>query len=314
MTKITTLLGIKYPVIQGAMQTVATANLAAAVSNGGGLGVIAAGGLSASELRAQIRQAKQLTSHPFAVNLMLMATNTSELVQVIIAEQVPVVTTGAGTPKAYLPTLKAAGIKVIPVVPNVTIAKKMAALGVDAVIAEGMEGGGHIGELTSQVLWPQIADAIDIPLIAAGGIADGRGVVSALALGAAGVQCGTIFSIAQESPVGDRWRQAVIKATDTATVVVGRSIRDASRALKNQQTEQLQALETQTTDRIVFNQALNQGLKLAVTTDDVTNGVIFSGQVAGLINEALPAATIVQRLMADAQTVLQQLPTSLEAL
>jgi len=311
MSQLTSLLGIKYPVIQGAMQAVATAELAAAVSNGGGLGVIAAGGLSAAELRVQIKRARQLTQQPFAVNLMLMADNVPELVQVIIAEKVPVVTTGAGTPKAYLPALKAAGIKVLPVVPNVKIAQKMAALGVDGVIAEGMEGGGHIGELTSQVLWPQIADAIEIPLVAAGGIADGRGVVSALALGAAGVQCGTIFSIAQESPVGDRWRQAVIAATDTSTVVVGHTLHDASRALKNTQTSQLHLLETTTNERSTFNQALNDGLKLAVSMDDVDNGVVFSGQVAGLIKASLPAATIIENLMTSAEACLQRLPTNL---
>jgi len=311
MSQLTSLLGIKYPVIQGAMQAVATAELAAAVSNGGGLGVIAAGGLSAAELRVQIKRARQLTQQPFAVNLMLMADNVPELVQVIIAEKVPVVTTGAGTPKAYLPALKAAEIKVLPVVPNVKIAQKMAALGVDGVIAEGMEGGGHIGELTSQVLWPQIADAIEIPLVAAGGIADGRGVVSALALGAAGVQCGTIFSIAQESPVGDRWRQAVIAATDTSTVVVGQTLNDASRALKNTQTSQLHLLETTTNERSTFNQALNDGLKLAVSTDDVDNGVVFSGQVAGLIKASLPAATIIENLMTSAEACLQRLPTNL---
>lgn len=311
MSQLTSLLGIKYPVIQGAMQAVATAELAAAVSNGGGLGVIAAGGLSAAELRVQIKRARQLTQQPFAVNLMLMADNVPELVQVIIAEKVPVVTTGAGTPKAYLPALKAAEIKVLPVVPNVKIAQKMAALGVDGVIAEGMEGGGHIGELTSQVLWPQIADAIEIPLVAAGGIADGRGVVSALALGAAGVQCGTIFSIAQESPVGDRWRQAVIAATDTSTVVVGHTLHDASRALKNTQTSQLHLLETTTNERAAFNQALNDGLKLAVSMDDVDNGVVFSGQVAGLIKASLPAATIIENLMTSAEACLQRLPTNL---
>lgn len=301
--RVTQLLGIQYPIIQGAMQSVATAKLAAAVSNGGGLGVIAAGGLSADELREQIHEARDLTDKPVAVNLMLMATNIPELLQVILDEKVPVVTTGAGTPKLFIDDLHAAGIKVIPVVPNVKIAKKMVAIGADAVIAEGMEGGGHIGTLTSQAVWPQIADAIDVPLIAAGGIADGRGVVSALALGAEAVQCGTIFSIAKESPVGDNWRQAVINADDTSTVVVGQNVRVASRALKNAETDALLQVETDQADRAAFNQRLDTALNKAVHEDDAENGVMYSGQIAGLIKDSLPAAEVVTYLMADARKV-----------
>ncbi|MFC6164678.1 nitronate monooxygenase [Lactiplantibacillus dongliensis] len=304
MNRVTQLLGIQYPIVQGAMQEVATAELAAAVANGGGLGIIAAGGKTAEEVRAAIKKARTLTDKPFAVNLMLMDPNTPAIVKVIIDEKVPIVTTGAGTPKNYMADLKAANIKVLPVVPNVKIAKKMEALGCDAVIAEGMEGGGHIGTLTSQVLWPQIADAVSIPLIAAGGIGDGRGMVSAMVAGAEGVQCGTLFSIAQESPVGDQWRQAVVEATDSSTVVVGSTIRDASRMLMNHKAEALSALEAQPVSREAFNDAMSVGLRSAVYEDDATDGVIFSGAVAGLIKEAKPAAAVIQQLMTEAEAII----------
>lgn len=308
MNRVTKLLKIQYPIIQGAMQEVATADLAASVSNGGGLGIIAAGGKTAEEVREQIKKAQSITDKPFGVNLMLMAKNVPEIVKVIIDEHVPVVTTGAGTPKNYMPDLKAAGIKVIPVIPNVKIAKKMEEMGADAVIAEGMEGGGHIGDTTSIVLWPQIADAINIPLIAAGGIADGRGVVNAFVSGAEGVQCGTIFSIAKESPVGDNWRNAVISANDTSTVVVGQTIRDASRAIKNSMTDHLAELEDRKVSRDEFNDAMNSGLKKAVLQDDASDGVIFSGEVAGLISSSKSAAEIVTDLVSNANKILDNLP------
>jgi len=304
MNRVTQLLGIQYPIIQGAMQEVATAQLAAAVSNGGGLGIIAAGGKNAAEVRTEIQTARQLTDKPFAVNLMLMDPETPAVVKVVIEEKVPIVTTGAGTPKNYMADLKAANVKVIPVIPNVKLAKKMEALGCDAVIAEGMEGGGHIGTLTSQVLWPQIADAVSIPLIAAGGIGDGRGMVSAMVAGAEGVQCGTIFSIAQESPVGDQWRQAVVAATDSSTVVVGSTIRDASRMLNNEKAEELAELEGQKVSRETFNDAMTAGLRSAVLEDNATEGVIFSGAVAGLIKEAKPAAAVIKQLMTEAEDII----------
>lgn len=305
--RVTELFGIKYPVVQGAMQEVATAELAAAVSNGGGLGIIAAGGKTGEEVRAEIKKARTLTDKPFAVNLMLMDPNTPDVVKVVIEEHVGIVTTGAGTPKPYMADLKAAGIKVAPVIPNVKIAKKMEEMGVDAVIAEGMEGGGHIGNTTSQVLWPQIADAVSVPLIAAGGIGDGRGVINAFVAGAEAVQCGTIFSISKESPVGDNWRQAVIDATDTSTVVVGATIRDASRAIKNKKTDQLLELEAQKVSRDEFNESMNTGLKNAVRKDNADTGVLFSGEIAGLIKESKPAGEIVKDLVSQAEDVLSHL-------
>lgn len=307
MNRVTELLNIKYPIVQGAMQEVAVAELAAAVSNGGGLGIIAAGGKSADQVREQIHQARKLTDKPFGVNLMLMAKNVPDIVKVIIDEKVPVVTTGAGTPKNYMPDLKAAGIKVLPVVPNVNIAKKMEELGADGVIAEGMDGGGHIGDLTSQVVWPQIADAISIPLVAAGGIGDGRGVVNAFVNGAEAVQCGTIFSISQESPVGDNWKNAVINATDSSTVVVGSTVRDATRAIKNKKTDELLELEAKQVSRDEFNQALNEGLAAAVKNDDAENGVLMSGEIAGLVNASLPAGQIVKNLANEANEILDKI-------
>ncbi|TLQ05785.1 enoyl-[acyl-carrier-protein] reductase FabK [Pediococcus stilesii] len=304
MNRVTKLLDIKYPIIQGAMQEVATAELAAAVSNGGGLGIIAAGGKKPEEVREEIKKAKKLTKETFAVNLMLMDPNTPDVVKVVIEEGVKVVTTGAGTPKNYMKDLKAANIIVMPVVPNVKIAKKMEAMGVDAVIVEGMEGGGHIGSLTSMVLWPQVADAVSIPLIAAGGIGDGRGVVSAFVAGAEGVQCGTIFSIAKESPVGDNWRNAVIDATDSSTIVVGQTIRDASRAIKNRKTDQLLELEEEKVSREEFNESMNVGLRNAVRKDNADTGVLFSGAISGLIKESQSAGEIVSSLVNQAKDII----------
>ncbi|MGQ5708679.1 nitronate monooxygenase [Lactobacillus sp. PSON] len=307
MNRVTEMLGIKYPVIQGAMQEVATAELAAAVSNGGGLGIIAAGGKTPEEVREEIKKARKLTDKPFAVNLMLMDKNTPEVVKVIIEEGVKVVTTGAGTPKPYMKDLKEADIKVLPVIPNVKIAKKMEEMGADGVIVEGMEAGGHIGGTTSMVLWPQIADAISIPLIAAGGIGDGRGVVEAFVAGAEGVQCGTIFSIAKESPVGDNWRNAVINATDTGTAVVGSTIKGgATRGIANEKAGELFELEKTGVSRDEFNDALNKGLYTGVKEDDPDKSFFMAGEVAGMIKESKPAADIIKDLMEDTQRILDQ--------
>ncbi len=307
MNRVTKLLGIKYPIIQGAMQEVATADLAAAVSNGGGLGIIAAGGKTPAEVREEVKKARKLTNKPFAVNLMLMDKNTPDVVKVIISEGVKVVTTGAGTPKPYMKDLKDAGIKVLPVIPNVKIAKKMEEMGADGVIVEGMEAGGHIGSTTSMVLWPQIADAINIPLIAAGGIGDGRGVVEAFVAGAEGVQCGTIFSIAKESPVGENWRKAVINATDTGTAVVGSTIKGgATRGIANEEAGKLFELEKTGVSRDEFNSALNKGLYVGVKEDDPDKSFFMAGEVAGMIKESKSAEKIIKDLMNDAQNILDK--------
>ena len=297
MNRITEMLGIKYPIIQGAMQDVAKARLVAAVSNAGGLGVLASGQDTPEQVREEIHKVKELTDKPFAVNLMFLNKKVPEIVDVVIEEGVKIVTTGAGTPKLYMPKLKEAGIKVIPVIPNVKIAKKMEELGVDAVIAEGMESGGHIGTMTSQTLWPQVVDAVKIPVIAAGGIADNRGVKAAMAMGAEGVQCGTIFSISKESPVGDNWKKVIIESKDTSIGVIGTKMGVASRTIINKKAKELYELEDKMTDKLKFNQLLDEAYRKAVYQDDVENGIIFAGSVAGMIHESKSAAEIISDLM-----------------
>lgn len=297
MNRITEMLGIKYPIIQGAMQDVAKAGLVAAVSNAGGLGVLASGQDTPEQVREEIRKVKELTDKPFAVNLMFLNKKVPEIVDVVIEEGVKIVTTGAGTPKLYMPKLKEAGIKVMPVIPNVKIAKKMEELGVDAVIAEGMESGGHIGTMTSQILWPQVVDAVKIPVIAAGGIADNRGVKAAMAMGAEGVQCGTIFSISKESPVGDNWKKVIIESKDTSIGVIGTKMGVASRTVVNKKAKELYGLEDKMTDKLKFNQLLDEAYRKAVYQDDVEDGIIFAGLVAGMIHESKSAAEIISDLM-----------------
>ena len=297
MNRITEMLGIKYPIIQGAMQDVDKAGLVAAVSNAGGLGVLASGQDTPEQVREEIRKVKELTDKPFAVNLMFLNKKVPEIVDVVIEEGVKIVTTGAGTPKLYMPKLKEAGIKVMPVIPNVKIAKKMEELGVDAVIAEGMESGGHIGTMTSQILWPQVVDAVKIPVIAAGGIADNRGVKAAMAMGAEGVQCGTIFSISKESPVGDNWKKVIIESKDTSIGVIGTKMGVASRTVVNKKAKELYGLEDKMTDKLKFNQLLDEAYRKAVYQDDVEDGIIFAGSVAGMIHESKSAAEIISDLM-----------------
>lgn len=297
MNRITEMLGIKYPIIQGAMQDVAKARLVAAVSNAGGLGVLASGQDTPEQVCEEIHKVKELTDKPFAVNLMFLNKKVPEIVDVIIEEGVKIVTTGAGTPKLYMPKLKDAGIKVMPVIPNVKIAKKMEDLGVDAVIAEGMESGGHIGTMTSQTLWPQVVDAVNIPVIAAGGIADNRGVKATMAMGAEGVQCGTIFSISKESPVGDNWKKMIIESKDTSIGVIGTKMGVASRTVVNKKAKELYELEDKMTDKLKFNQLLDEAYQKAVYQDDVENGIIFTGSVAGMIHESKSAAEIISDLM-----------------
>ena len=299
MNRITEMLGIKYPIIQGAMQDVAKVGLVAAVSNAGGLGVLASGQDTPEQVREEIHKVKELTDKPFAVNLMFLNKRAPEIVDVVIEEGVKIVTTGAGTPKLYMPKLKEAGIKVMPVIPNVKIAKKMEDLGVDAVIAEGMESGGHIGTMASQTLWPQVVDAVNIPVIAAGGIADNRGVKAAMAMGAEGVQCGTIFSISKESPVGDNWKKTIIESKCTSIGVIGTKMGVASRTVVNKKAKELYELEDKMTDKLKFNQLLDEAYQKAVYQDDVENGIIFAGSVAGMIHESKSAAEIISDLMKE---------------
>jgi enoyl-[acyl-carrier protein] reductase II len=302
-SRLTTLLGIEYPIIQGGMAWTATAELVAAVSNAGGLGIIGAGHMPTDLLREQIHLAKQLTDRPFGVNLMLLTPHIDEIVQMVLDEHVPVVTTGAGNPGKYMAALKDAGIKVIPIVPSVALARRMESIGADAIIGEGMEAGGHIGELTTMVLTPQLVDAVEIPVIAAGGIADGRGVAAAFALGAEGVQVGTRFMCAEECTIHPAVKAEVIKAKDRDTVVTGLSTGHPVRVLKNRLARQIMELDRDNkADEI---EALGAGkLALAMRQGDVDMGSLMAGQSAAMVCRIEPAADIVAEMMRDAESVM----------
>ncbi|EAD3256543.1 enoyl-[acyl-carrier-protein] reductase FabK [Listeria monocytogenes] len=301
---ITNLLNIKYPIIQGAMAQIAKAPLVAAVSNAGGLGIIASGGMTAEMLREEIQKTKALTDKPFGVNLMLMMTNIAELTEVIIEEKVGIVTTGAGTPKTFMPIWKEAGIIVIPVVPSVMIAKRMEKMGADAVIAEGTEAGGHVGETTTMALLPQIVDAVTIPVIGAGGIADGRGIAAALALGAKGVQIGTRFLATDECPVHPDFKAAVIKASDRDTTVTGRKAGAPVRSIKNKMIKEYIRLEEENADRDTLEELTLGSLRKAVQEGDTDNGSVMAGQIAGLITEIKPCKDVIEEMMTDAKNVI----------
>ena len=305
MVNVCEILGTEYPIIQGAMARIADCNLAAAVSNGGGLGVIAAGGQSADWLREEIRKTREMTDKPFGVNIMLLADNVEELIQVVCDEKVPVVTTGAGNPGKYIARMKECGIKVIPVVANVTLAVRVARAGADAVVAEGTEAGGHIGETTTMALVPQMADAVDIPVIAAGGIADGRGVAAAYMLGAKGVQVGTRFLVADECIVAQGYKDAIIKAKDSSTVATGRSTGHPVRIIKNKLAKKILSLEAQNAPEEEINQLCTGTLAAAVRDGDADNGNIMSGQIAGLVRKEQPAAEIIEEMFKEAEKVYE---------
>ncbi|MBC1435800.1 enoyl-[acyl-carrier-protein] reductase FabK [Listeria rocourtiae] len=304
---ITELLHIEYPILQGAMAQIAKAPLVAAVSNAGGLGIIASGGMSGEELRAEIKKTKTLTDKPFGVNLMLMMTNIEELTAVILEEGVKVVTTGAGTPKTYMPIWKEAGITVIPVVPSVMIARKMEQLGADAIVAEGTEAGGHVGETTTMALLPQVVDAVSIPVIAAGGIGDGRGIVAAFALGAQGVQMGTRFLATEECPVHENFKLACLNAKDRDTVVTGRRNGAPVRSIKNKMIKEYQRLEEENVDRDVLEELTLGSLRKAVQEGDTENGSVMAGQITGMITEIKPVSELMQEMVAQAKQVANEL-------
>ena len=305
MENVCNILGTKYPVIQGAMARIAEYNLAAAVSNGSGLGIIAAGGQSSDWLREQIKMVRELTEKPFGVNIMLLADNVDELVDVVCEEKVPVVTTGAGNPGKYIAKMKECGIKVIPVVANVTLAIRVARAGADAVVAEGTEAGGHIGETTTMALVPQMADAVDIPVIAAGGIADGRGIAAAYMLGAQGVQIGTRFLVADECIVARGYKDAIIKAKDSSTVATGRSTGHPVRIIKNKLARKILSLEKQNAPEEEINQLCTGTLAAAVRDGDADNGNIMSGQIAGLVKKEQPAADIIEEMFKEAGEIYE---------
>ena len=303
---ITKLLGIKYPVFQGGMAQIARHELASAVSNAGGLGIIASGGMSIEQIREEIVNCKKHTDKPFAVNLMLMMHNIDEIIDVVIEEGVGIVTTGAGTPRKYMQKLKEAGIKVIPVIPSVKAAKKMEELGCDAVVVEGMEAGGHVGESTTMALLPQVTSAVNIPVIAAGGIADGRGVAAAYCLGASGVQMGTVFLATEECPVSENYKNAIIEAVDTSTTLTGTKFGAPVRGIKNELTKRYHELEERSSTLMELEELTLGSLRKAAYEGDVENGSIMSGQIAGLVNEIRPVKDVIEGIFEEAQKVLEE--------
>lgn len=306
-TDLCKLLNIEYPIIQGGMAWVATAPLAAAVSNAGGLGIIAAGNAPADYVLEQVRKAKKLTNKPFGVNVMLLSPFAGEVMKMLCEEKVAVVTTGAGNPGKYIASLKEAGIKVIPVVPSVTIAKKMERDGADAVIAEGTESGGHIGELTTMALVPQVVDAVNIPVIAAGGIADSRGVVAALALGAVGVQLGTRFLCSEECTAHENYKNAVVEAKDRDAVVTGRSTGHPVRGIKNKLTRGFDKLEKEGASVEEIEKFGAGALRNAVVDGDVEMGALMAGQSAGLVCDIKPCGEIINNLVSGLGEVLKRI-------
>ncbi len=303
-TRITEILGIEYPIIQGGMAWVAEHRLAAAVSNAGGLGIIGAASAPPEIVRAEIRKCKELTDKPFGVNVMLLNPNAEEVAKVVVEEGVKVVTTGAGNPSKYMAMWKEAGVKVIPVVASVALAKLMERGGADAVVAEGMESGGHIGFTTTMTLVPQVADAVSIPVIAAGGIADGRGMAAALMLGAEAVQMGTRFVVAEESIVHENYKKKVIKASDIDSEITGASTGHPVRCLRNKMTRQYLELEKSGADFMELEKLTLGSLRNAVMDGDVVNGTVMAGQIAGLIKEEKSCKEILEEIITEAKAVV----------
>jgi enoyl-[acyl-carrier protein] reductase II len=303
-TRITELLNIKYPIIQGGMAWVAEHNLAAAVSNAGGLGLIGAASAPAEVVREEIRKCKELTDKPFGVNVMLLNPNAEEVAQVIVEEGVKVVTTGAGNPAKFMDLWKQADVKVIPVVASVAMAKLMERAGADAVVAEGMESGGHIGSATTMTLVPQVVDAVSIPVIAAGGIGDGRGFAAAMMLGAEAVQVGTRFVVAKESIVHDNYKQQVVKAKDIDSTVTGMSTGHPVRSLRNKMTKEYLKLEKEGADFMELEKLTLGSLRKAVIEGDVVNGTLMAGQIAGLISQIQSCDEIVQDIVVQGEKLL----------
>ena len=307
MKDITSLLGIKYPIIQGAMAWIAEYNLASAVSEGGGLGIIASGSADVDWTRSQIRALREKTDKPFGVNIMMMNSATPDLMQLMIDEKVPVITTGAGNPGKYISDLKAAGVIVIPVVAASALAKRMEKAGADAVIAEGCEAGGHIGEETTMSLLPQVVDAVSIPVIGAGGIGDGRGAAAAFMLGASGLQIGTRFLLAKETQIAQAYKDKVIAAKDNSTTSIGRSTGHPVRQLKNKMTKEVISLEKVGIETEEFEKMMSGTLRMAVVDGDVDKGALMAGQIAGLVNKEQPAAEIIEEIMSDARQIYSSL-------
>lgn len=303
-TKVTELLQIEYPIIQGGMAWVAEHHLAAAVSEAGGFGLIGAASAPPEIVRKEIRKAKELTDKPFGVNIMLLNPNADEVAKIVVEEGIQAVTTGAGNPEKYMPMWKEAGVKVIPVVASVAMAKRMERYGADAVVAEGMEAGGHIGNQTTMALIPQIVDAVNIPVIAAGGIGDGRGVAASFMLGAEGVQMGTRFVVADESIVHDNYKDRIVKAKDIDSVVTGQSTGHPVRCLRNQMTKEYIKKEQEGVPFEELERMTLGSLRKAVMDGDILNGTVMAGQIAGLVSKRQSCKEILQEIMTEAEKLL----------
>ena len=307
------LLGTEFPIIQGGMANIATGEFAAAVSNAGALGLIGAGGMDAESVRTHIRRCKELTDKPFGVNIMLMNPAAPEIAKVVVEEGVKLVTTGAGVPSPYIPAWKEAGIKVFPVIAATTLVRRLAPLGVDGFIAEGTESGGHVGELTTMALVPQVCELTDLPVIAAGGIASGRQLAAAFALGACGAQVGTCLLVSEECPIHDNYKQALLKAKDSDTVVTGRSVNAPVRILKNQMSREYLSRERAGAGREELEQYTLGSLRRAVFDGDTRTGSLMAGQVAGMLHEIRPLRTILEELCAGCDETIRALAAEVRA-
>ena len=305
-TKLTKLLGIRYPIIQGGMAWIADASLASAVSNGGGLGIISAMNADAEWVRSEIRKCRTMTDKPFGVNIMLMSPYAEEVAQMVAEEKVAVVTTGAGNPSRFVKMWKEAGVKILPVVASTALARMVERAGVDAVIAEGGESGGHVGDLTTMALVPQVADAVSVPVVAAGGIGDGRGMVAAFALGACGVQMGTRFLVADECTVSEAYKQKVLAAKDISTTVTGRRLGHPVRAIKTAYMNAYAKLEADSNYPEEKLEAFGAGsLRKAAKDGNVEEGCFLAGQIAGMVNKRQPAAEIIREVMEKAESMME---------
>ena len=307
-TSICDLLNIEYPIIQGGMAWVATPELVSAVSNAGGLGVIGSGAAPPEEVRKWVRQTKEMTDKPFGVNIMLMSPNAKGVAEIVLEENVAVVTTGAGSPGSYISAFKEKGVKVIPVIPSVALARRVERMGASAVVAEGMEAGGHVGETTTLPLIPQVVDAIKIPVIASGGFADGRGLVAALALGAKGIQMGTRFICSNECIAHPNYKQKIIEANDRATVVTGRELGHPARCIENKMTQTLQEMVKQGVSPEELELVLGGSLKKAVVDGDVENGSVMAGQISGMVKDVKPVKQIIDDIISEAKRLISNMP------
>lgn len=298
------LLGTKYPIIQGGMANIALGKFAAAVSNAGGLGLIGSGGYDAARIEKEIYDARQATDKPFGVNLMLLNPDVDNIADLLVKEKIKIITTGAGTPGKYMEKWKEMGAIVIPVIASSALARRVEKQGADAVIAEGGESGGHVGDMTTMALVPQIVDCVDIPVIAAGGIADGRQFAAAMCLGAQGVQIGTCLLVSEECPVHDNYKQELIKSKDNSTTVTGRSLNAPVRIIKNQMAREYLKLESEAASREELEQITLGGLRRAVTDGDMKTGSVMAGQVCGQLKEVRPVAAILDEIYTEGMKIL----------